>query len=154
MATKSYQSEVYGDGEVIVHEGDDSREMYVIQSGAVLVTRSIDGKKVELAQLERGNFFGEMSLLESIPRNATIRAVGETRLLVIKPGDLLLKIRRNPTFALEMLQQMSLRIRRLNGRLVELLSDDEITVQALCDMETIQIAPSQVRSEFTDLRMP
>jgi CRP-like cAMP-binding protein len=154
MANRSYEREIYGDGEVIVREGDDSREMYVIQSGAVAVTRNIDGTNVELAQLERGNFFGEMSLLESIPRNATIRAVGETRLLVIRPGALLLKIRRNPTFALEMLQQMSLRIRRLNGRLAEMLSDGELTEQASFDLETIQIAPAKVQSDITDPRSP
>ena len=154
MANTSYQSETYSDGELIVREGDDSREMYVIQSGGVLVTRRIGGKRVELAQLERGNFFGEMSLLESVPRNATIRAVGETRVLVIKPGELLLKIRRNPTFALEMLQQMSLRIRRLNVRLEDLLREGKITVETSCELETIQIAPLQVESEFTDSGSP
>ena len=142
MGTRAGHKEIYADGDVIVREGDDSRDMYVIQSGAVLVTRQIDGTDVKIAKLGRGNFFGEMSLLESIPRNATIRAVGETRLLVIKPGTLLLKIRRNPTFALEMLQQMSLRIRRLNGRLSEMLSDGELTEEASQDLETIQIAPA------------
>ena len=154
MVNRSYQSEIYKDGEVIVREGDESRDMYVIQSGAVLVTRRIGGKRVELAQLERGNFFGEMSLLESVPRNATIRAVGETRLLVIKRGELLLKIRRNPTFALEMLQQMSLRIRRLNVRLADLLREGEITLETSCELETIQIAPLQVKSEFLDSGSP
>ena len=154
MAKRDYQSETFRDGEVIVREGDESREMYVIQSGAVSVTRKIDGIEVEIARLERGNFFGEMSLLESIPRNATIRAVGETHLLVIKPGALLLKIRRNPTFALEMLQQMSLRIRRLNARLAEMLGAGELTEQASRDLETIQIVPAQVESELTNVQSP
>jgi CRP-like cAMP-binding protein len=112
--------------------------MYVIQSGAVLVTRNIDGVEIELARLERGNFFGEMSLLESVPRNATIRAVGETKLLVIKPGTLLLKIRRNPTFAFEMLQQMSLRIRRSNARLTEFLSHGTVSEEACRQLQSIQ----------------
>ncbi|MGI9428194.1 MAG: Crp/Fnr family transcriptional regulator [Bythopirellula sp.] len=154
MANRSYETEIYSDGEVIVREGDDSRQMYVIQSGAVLVTRRIHGKRVELAQLERGNFFGEMSLLESVPRNATVRAVGETRLIVIKPGELLLKIRRNPTFALEMLQQMSLRIRRLNVRLADLLRAGDITVETACELETIQIAPSQADSDLMNPGSP
>jgi len=103
--------ETYRDGEVIVREGDETREMYVIQSGEVVATTNMEGREMELARLGRGKFFGEMSLLESMPRSATIRAVGETKLLVIKPGSLLLKIRRNPTFAFEMLQHMSKRIR-------------------------------------------
>ncbi len=116
--------ESFRDGEVIVREGEDGREMYVIQKGAAAVSKTIGGREVEIARLARGEFFGEMSLLESLPRNATIRAVGDTSLLVIKPGSLLLKIRRNPTFAFEMLLQMSRRLRRVNERLVGLLGSD------------------------------
>jgi CRP/FNR family cyclic AMP-dependent transcriptional regulator len=138
MASSTDYEETFHDGDIIVSEGDDSREMYVIQSGAVVVVRNIDGVEVELARLERGNFFGEMSLLESISRSATIRAVGETKLLVIKPGSLLLKIRRNPTFAFEMLQQMSHRIRRLNARLTEFLSRDTISKEDCRQLQSIQ----------------
>jgi CRP-like cAMP-binding protein len=138
MASSTDYEETFHDGDIIVSEGDDSREMYVIQSGAVVVIRNIDGVEVELAKLERGNFFGEMSLLESISRSATIRAVGETKLLAIKPGSLLLKIRRNPTFAFEMLQQMSHRIRRLNARLTEFLSRDTISEEDCRQLQSIQ----------------
>lgn len=138
MASSTDYEETFHDGDIIVSEGDESREMYVIQSGAVVVVRNIDGVEVELARLERGNFFGEMSLLESISRSATIRAVGETKLLAIKPGSLLLKIRRNPTFAFEMLQQMSHRIRRLNAKLTEFLSRDTISEEDSRQLQSIQ----------------
>ena len=138
MASSTDYEETFHDGDIIVSEGDDSREMYVIQSGAVVVLRNFDGVEVELARLERGNFFGEMSLLESISRSATIRAVGETKLLAIKPGSLLLKIRRNPTFAFEMLQQMSYRIRRLNARLTEFISHDTISEEDCRQLQSIQ----------------
>jgi CRP-like cAMP-binding protein len=68
--------------------------------------------------LDRGAFFGEMSLLEGLPRSATARAVGKVSLLVLRPGSLLLQIRRDPTFAFELLQQLSGRIRELNDKLV------------------------------------
>ncbi len=138
MTSSIDYEETFHDGDIIVREGDDSREMYVIQSGAIVVMRNIDGVEVELARLERGNFFGEMSLLESISRDATIRAVGETKLLVVKPGSLLLKIRRNPTFAFEMLQQMSHRIRRLNARLSEFLSRGTVSEEACRQLQSIQ----------------
>ncbi len=115
--------ETYNDGEVIVHEGEDTREMYVIQSGSVVVTKQIGARKHTLGRMERGSFFGEMALLESMPRHATVRAVGDTKVLVIRPGTLLLKIRRNPAFAFEMLQSMSRRLRGANERLVELGPD-------------------------------
>ena len=115
--------ERYADGEIIVHEGDTGREMYVIRKGQVEVTKSLGGSHVVLATLERGNFFGEMSLLESLPRSATVRAKGETELLVIEPGALLLKIRRDPTFAFEMLQHMSRRVRDLDDQLMAVLDE-------------------------------
>jgi CRP-like cAMP-binding protein len=64
-----------------------------------------------------------MSLLESLPRNATVRAKGDTQLVVIEPGGLLLKIRRDPTFAFEMLQHMSRRIRDLDEQLMHVLRE-------------------------------
>jgi CRP-like cAMP-binding protein len=112
---------VFHDGEFIAREGDASRTMYVIQQGVVEVLKEIGGREVVLATLERGSFFGEMSLLESLPRSASVRAKGETRLLAIRAGSLLLKIRRDPTFAFELLQQMSGRIRRLNEQVAESL---------------------------------
>ena len=139
------QVEEFADGEIIVREGEESREMYVIQHGAVVVTKRIEGKEVELARLTRGDFFGEMSLLESLPRNATVRAEGPAQLLVIKPGGLLLKIRRDPTFAFEMLQHMSHRIRDLNERVASLMHD---TAPRGTD-ERAEIALLQATTEFS-----
>ena len=100
----------YADGETIFREGENSFEMYVVQSGCVVVSKA----GVELAVLGRGDFIGEMSLLESLPRAATVTARGPARLLCIQPGGFLLKIRRDPTFAFELLQSLSRRIRCAN----------------------------------------
>lgn len=113
--------ETYSDGEVIVREGDAGRQMYVIQRGAVRITKHVGAAEATLAELGRGDFFGEMSLLESLPRDASAIAVGDTRLLVINPGGLLMRIRRDPTFAFEMLHRLSGRIRSQNARLVDAL---------------------------------
>ena len=116
----SYQDErTFKDGEIVVAEGDTGTEMFVIQQGRVSVTKAMEGGELHLATLERGDFFGEMSLLESLPRSATVRAVGETRVLAIRSGELLMKIRRDPTFAFEMLQNMSRRIRFLDEQIVK-----------------------------------
>lgn len=111
----------YRDGEVIVREGERTREMFVIQSGRVEITKQAGGQELRLAVLERGDFFGEMSLLESLPRDANARAMGETKLLVISAGGLLVRLRRDPTFAFEMLNRLSGRVRSLNARIVSLL---------------------------------
>ena len=121
--TRLDQVETFADGETIVVEGEHGREMFVVQQGRVEVTKFVDGRDVRLAALERGAFYGEMSLLEGLPRHATVRAVGPVSLLVIEPGSLLLLIRRDPTFAFEMLQQLSHRVRELDDRLVRLLGE-------------------------------
>src|SRR5688572_19999264 len=108
--------ETFHDGEIVFREGEQGHALRIVQRGAVEVLKKVGDKEVILAVLERGSFFGEMSLLEAMPHGATVRAKGETRLLVILPGSLLLKIRRDPTFAIELMQQMSRRIRSLNER--------------------------------------
>jgi CRP-like cAMP-binding protein len=113
-----YEIQTFEDGEVVVREGDETREMFVIKEGSIEVFRNVGGHEVRLAVLDRGNFFGEMSLLEGLPRSATARARGKTELVVLRPGTLLLRIRQDPTFAFELLQQMSHRVRQLNDQLV------------------------------------
>lgn len=115
---------VFADGEYIVKQGDEGSDMFVIRSGGVRISRRVEGQEILLADLERGEFFGEMSLLESLPRDADARALGETRLLVVGTGSLLMRIRRDPSFALEMLHHLSSRIRSLNAQLERALEDD------------------------------
>ncbi len=124
--TQSHAKELereYADGDIIVEEGDHTRDMFVIQTGRVRITKKVGEREIELATLDRGDFFGEMSLLESLPRDATARAVGATSLLVISAGALLVRMRRDPTFAFEMLHRLSGRVRMLNARLVGLLDE-------------------------------
>ena len=118
------RTRAYGAEEVILREGDTtSREMYIIQEGEVRVTKMIAGNDTELVTMGKGDFFGEMSLLESEARPATIVAIKPTKCLVIQAGGLLVRLRRDPTLAFEMLQKMSARIRNMTEKLGEVLTD-------------------------------
>jgi CRP/FNR family transcriptional regulator/CRP/FNR family cyclic AMP-dependent transcriptional regulator len=101
-------------GELIVAQGDEDANMFIVQSGCVEVRRRVGDQVVVHGRLERGDFFGEMSLLESQPRAADVVAVEPTVLVELGAGALLLRIRRDPTLAVEMLQKLSRRIRDLN----------------------------------------
>ena len=118
LASGALTERTFHDGEPIVREGETGREMFVIQSGAAEVRRR--GSREPVARLEKGEFFGEMALLESQPRDADVVAVGTTRVLVLGPGPLLVQLRRDPSFALELLQALSGRVRRLNEQLRQL----------------------------------
>jgi CRP-like cAMP-binding protein len=102
-------------GDVIVQRGDAADEMFVIRSGEVEIRRGGARDEGIVARLGTGDFFGEMSLLESLPRDADVVAVTDVELLVITQGGLLVRLRRDPTFALEMLHRLSGRVRALNA---------------------------------------
>lgn len=113
-----HEIQTFEDGDIVVREGEETRELFVIQKGEIEITKLVGGHEIILAVLQRGAIFGEMALLEGLPRTATARARGATALVVLRPGSLLLQIRRDPTFAFELLQQMSRRLRELNDMLV------------------------------------
>lgn len=71
-------------GDVIVEEGDTSREMFVIIGGELeVVKRGPKGGEFRVALFGPGDWFGEMSILDVMPRSATVRAVAPTMLLSI-----------------------------------------------------------------------
>lgn len=114
------------DGEVLFYEGDMSREMYIVQEGEVRIVREKNGKQVTIGTIKRGEFVGEMSLLESLPRSATAIAIGKVSLISLDPAGIIVKIRRDPTFAYEMMQQLSRRIRQMNEKIVALVESHNI----------------------------
>lgn len=70
-------------GERIVTQDETGLCMYVILTGSVRVHTKAGDKEVELAILDKGDFFGELSLVDDGPRSATVDAVGETHVLRI-----------------------------------------------------------------------
>jgi CRP-like cAMP-binding protein/flavin-dependent dehydrogenase len=111
-------SKVYKNGEVIIRQGEADDCMYVLQSGQVEVVRSKDGKEVQLAVCAEGDFIGEMAIFQREVRSATVRALGETRVLVLQKTTFLRQVHEDPSLAFRMLQRMSRRIRELDSRLV------------------------------------
>jgi CRP-like cAMP-binding protein len=62
-------------GQIVFHEGDPGDAMYVVLEGRILISKFIPGAGEEaLAFLERGDYFGEMALIDSAPRSAQARA--------------------------------------------------------------------------------
>lgn len=113
--------EEYKDGDSIFEEGDLGRDLYIVQEGAVRITKKTPTGEVELTRFKKGDFFGDMALLQSLPRYAGAAAVGDTRLLILKPAGFLLKVRRDPTFAFEMLQQLSWRVKTSSDILLQVV---------------------------------
>jgi CRP-like cAMP-binding protein len=107
----------YGDGEIIVRQGETGNCMYVVQEGQVEVVDQSDGKEVVVRTLGRNDFFGEMALFEKDMRTVTIRATGKARVLTIDRKQFLRGIHEDPSLAMRVIKTMSHRIRDLTGRL-------------------------------------
>lgn len=111
---------VFEDGETIIRQGDFGDCMYVIQDGQVEVIRELEENRVRLAVRKKGEFFGEMAIFEGEVRSATIRALGEARVLTIDKKNFLRRIHEDPSLAYRMVQTMSHRIRELSVEVTQL----------------------------------
>ncbi len=108
---------VFTDGEVIIRQGDVGDRMYVVQTGNVEVVLESDGEERQLSALQAGDFFGEMALFDKVVRSASVRAVGEARVLTIDKRTLLKRISEDPLLAYNLLRSMSTRVRDLNDQI-------------------------------------
>lgn len=75
-------------GKVLFREGDDSREAYLITAGMVEIYRERDGREEIIATLGRGEVFGDLSLIDNVPRGASARTRPGTSLIVLTPDEL------------------------------------------------------------------
>jgi CRP/FNR family cyclic AMP-dependent transcriptional regulator len=80
LSNRSHETVVKA-GALVVREGDSGNRFYLIGSGSVRVVKNFNTPDaVELAKLTKGDFFGEMCILETLPRVATVEALEPTTL--------------------------------------------------------------------------
>lgn len=98
-------------GGTIFDEGEVGTEMYVIQSGSVEIFKKVKDQLKHLATLEKGDFFGEMSILEEVPRTAVAKAKTDVELVKINQSTFDEMLRHNAEIAVRMLRKLSRRLR-------------------------------------------
>ena len=119
LATFAF-SKSFGPGETIIEEGRTGNGLYVIASGKVEVVKGLDTDSPEhIADLEAGEFFGEMALLGEWPRSASVRALEDTKCIGIDRWLFLAQIRKQPHMAITMLEVMAERLRLSGSRATE-----------------------------------
>jgi uncharacterized membrane protein len=99
-------------GAFLFRAGDKGDAMYLIESGNVRIcVRTTDGREMTLTELGRGDFFGEMALLDGQRRSADALVAEDARLAVLSREHFLSFMRSNPNVALEMLTALANRLR-------------------------------------------
>jgi CRP/FNR family cyclic AMP-dependent transcriptional regulator len=117
IMVKGRLGKIYNNGEAIIKQGRPGECFYVVQSGRVEVVQSGEYGEQHLAYLESGDSFGEMAIFEKEVRSATIRAIGEARVLKVDKKTLFRRIQEDPLLAVGLLKKMSHRIRDLSEQL-------------------------------------
>lgn len=113
-------------GEVIFKEGEPGDRMYIIQDGTVRITKSIDGKDHELAQLGKGDFFGEMAIvLQNTKRSATAQTVGTVQILAFDRQGFEGMIQKNAKIAMNVIDKLCRRLQNANVQIQQLFRTNE-----------------------------
>lgn len=109
---------------VIFRDGDVGREMFVIQSGKVRISKHVRDVDKTLVVLGAGEFFGEMSILNKNPRSATATIAEDARLLVIDPKMFESMVRGNAEIAVRMIKKLAGRLQEADEQIENLLLRD------------------------------
>jgi CRP-like cAMP-binding protein len=107
------QESFFQPAQIIVTQGTPGQAFYMILAGRVEILR--DG--VSLGAFGPGDFFGEMALLDSAPRSATIRALDHVSCLMLSSWDFKALLERHPSIAIKLLEVLSRRLRVADERI-------------------------------------
>ena len=102
----------YAPGQMIMQEVQPGLGLYVVADGTVEV---LQGGNI-IRTLKAGDFFGEMSLLDDLPRTASVRAITQARCLTLAKWEFLGELESHPQMALPMLSMLSRRVRAAEER--------------------------------------
>lgn len=101
-----------GKGDVVFHQSDHSADLYIVIEGSAKASLiNEEGQELILATFQKGDFFGEMSLLDGRPRSATITAAEDSLLAVLKREKFLHSVKEDPIIAIDLLSALVRRLR-------------------------------------------
>jgi signal transduction histidine kinase len=106
-------------GQFVLREGDQGDSLFVVLTGELEVTKRQGSQDVLLALYKPGQFFGEMALLEQVPRSASVRTLQQSRLLVISQAAFQTLLSCSPSAPLKILHTVTSRLRSTESALIQ-----------------------------------
>jgi len=108
----------YAKGEVIFQEGEKGDSLYIVLKGQVKVCLyDEDGREYILAAIGKDGFFGELALIDELPRSANVITLEDSELLIIRRNDFTRLLMENPTITIAILKVLSRRLREADERI-------------------------------------
>jgi CRP/FNR family cyclic AMP-dependent transcriptional regulator len=105
----------YQAGEDLIRQGDTGVGLFVLTRGHVHITQVRQGETYDLGVLGAGQVIGELSLLDDLPRTATVTATEPSTVIIVPIWDFRAALRENPSMALNLLSSLSRRIRKIES---------------------------------------
>jgi CRP-like cAMP-binding protein len=134
-------------GERIYGEGERSASMFIVQSGAVRLFRKSNGGQTEIGIMEKGDFFGEMAILEGGKRQHCAEAAEASELIEINAATFDAMIRRNMEIAIRMLRKLSSRLRRAEEAMEALAAGSSQVLERRAPRPVAEPAPAPAAPE-------
>ena len=107
--------------DVVLLQHEPGNSLFILLQGKVkVVLFSKEGKEVILSTLGRGDYFGEMSLLDGKPRSASVIASEDSEFIILKRENFLTLIKNYPNIALKLLSEFSRRLRTADKKISSL----------------------------------
>ena len=129
------ESRRFGPGQAIVEEGHAPDHLYLVQSGAVRVTRSFGGSELTVATLHAGDHFGEMALIDEHPHSATVIADGACDIAQLSRTDLNRLLAGSDTMRAKYWQAIAVELTRRIRTTTNTVRDYVGINKALCENE-------------------
>jgi HD-GYP domain-containing protein (c-di-GMP phosphodiesterase class II) len=138
-------------GQIVIKENGPADNFFIILSGRVQITKLLEnGEQMELSTETKGNFFGEMALLEERRRSASARALESTSLLEVSRNDFRVLLGKAPLLADAMMRVLSGRLRDAGALMVsEMQRKNQELRQAYLDTINAVVNTLEARDPYT-----
>jgi CRP/FNR family transcriptional regulator/CRP/FNR family cyclic AMP-dependent transcriptional regulator len=120
--TAAVKRRSFRSGEVIFHRDDPGQVLYMIKDGKVKISLiSPDGQEISLVVFGKGEYFGDLALLDGLPRSADAIALEKVECYTLQRSDFQKAIMKNPKIAIQVLEVLSKRIRSTDQMVEDLI---------------------------------
>lgn len=109
-------------GHVLFHEGEQTKDLYIIQTGIVKIYKESGGQRLPIALVHAGQFVGELSFFDGKPRSASAEAATDIKVIRLEPDKLDKELKKLPSWLLVLVRSIADRVRTAD----ELIKRNEI----------------------------